>query len=162
MQYGHCVVSATATAINSLYLSGIAPSLNAASSNATNPLKASGASSPSFLSFARFFMSYIATSLTESNPRPCARLRTSGCLTHEPHALPGRPQRMGHEPEVNERRLVTVPLLVLRAGRRVPHHRHLKSVLQEVPEVGFHAQVPGRASQNHLLDPPLAQLEHQV
>jgi hypothetical protein len=32
MQYGHCVVSATATAINSLYFSGIAPpSLNAAS-----------------------------------------------------------------------------------------------------------------------------------
>ena len=33
MQYGHCVVSATATAISSLYLSGIAPSLKAAWSN---------------------------------------------------------------------------------------------------------------------------------
>src|SRR6266436_1480598 len=67
MQYGHCVVSATATAINSLYLSGIAPPLKAASSKATNPLKASGASSPSFLSFVRFFMSYIANSLKETN-----------------------------------------------------------------------------------------------
>src|SRR5258708_2324133 len=59
MQYGHCVVRATATAISSLYLSGIAPSLKAASSNATNPFQASGASSPNFLSLARFFMSYI-------------------------------------------------------------------------------------------------------
>src|SRR6516165_10726165 len=63
MQYGHCVVSATATAINSLYLSGITPSLKAASSNATNALKASGASWPSVLSFVRFFMSYIGNSL---------------------------------------------------------------------------------------------------
>src|SRR5262249_31621151 len=55
MQYGHCVVSATATAISSLYLSGMAPPLKAASSNATKPLKASGANSPSFLSLVRFF-----------------------------------------------------------------------------------------------------------
>src|SRR5262249_9175981 len=150
MQYGHCVVSATATAINSLYLSGITPPLKAASSNATNPLNASGASSPSFLSFVRFFMSYIAISLMESSGRPqliwrggppsrrseserpagrrshpthhnecgrlvvpgcqCIRLRASGRLTHPPHDLPGRPQRVGHEPEVNERRVVTVPL----------------------------------------------------
>src|SRR5436190_22218750 len=73
MQYGHCVVSATATAINSLYLSGITPPLNAASSNATNPWKASGASSPSFLNFARFFMSYIVTSLIVKKSRPNAR-----------------------------------------------------------------------------------------
>src|SRR5438105_6409553 len=72
MQYGHCVVSATATAISSLYLSGIAPSLNAASSNATNPLKASGASSPSFLSLVMFFMSYIAVSLGRKSSRSFA------------------------------------------------------------------------------------------
>src|SRR5262249_10661274 len=65
MQYGHCVVSATATAISSLYFSGIAPSLNAASSNAMKPLNPSGASSPSFLNFVRFFMSYMAGSLIE-------------------------------------------------------------------------------------------------
>src|SRR5436305_2688033 len=73
MQYGHCVVSATATAINSLYLSGIAPPLKAASSNATNPLKASGASSPSFLSFVRFFMSYIGALLEKDFPGRAAR-----------------------------------------------------------------------------------------
>src|SRR5262249_48787232 len=56
----HCVVSATATAISSLYLSGIAPSLKAAWSNATNAWKASGVSSPNFFIFAKFFMSYIA------------------------------------------------------------------------------------------------------
>src|SRR5438552_7519528 len=62
MQYGHCVVSATATAINSLYLSGITPCLTTASSNATNALKASGASSPIRLSLERFFMSYMSRS----------------------------------------------------------------------------------------------------
>src|SRR5262245_43234918 len=68
MQYGHWVVSATATAISSLYLSGITPPLNAASSNATNALNASGASSPNFFNFAIFFMSYIEHSSKETHP----------------------------------------------------------------------------------------------
>src|SRR5207302_5625597 len=72
MQYGHCVVSATATAISSLYFSGITPPLNAASSNARNPFQASGASSPSFLSFVRFFMSYMC-GLLRQYPGPSAR-----------------------------------------------------------------------------------------
>src|SRR6478672_7437662 len=72
MQYGHCVVSATATAINSLYLSGITPSLIAASSNATKLLNASGANSLSFLNFFRLAMSYIAFSLV----KPCSTART--------------------------------------------------------------------------------------
>src|SRR6187401_2434001 len=79
MQYGHWVVKATATAISSLYLSGIAPSLKAASSNATNPLKASGASSPSFLSFVRFFMSYMAHSLMDNILRQTARKVPHDC-----------------------------------------------------------------------------------
>src|SRR5438477_8828408 len=84
MQYGHWVVNATATAINSLYLSGITPPLNAASSNATNPLKASGASSPSFLNFVRFFMSYIVTSLIVRIPgRTRATLRAFDPLRRE-------------------------------------------------------------------------------
>src|SRR5262245_37429173 len=55
----------------------MAPSLKAASSNATNPLKASGASSPSFLNFVMFFMSYIAISLKGTRPggRLARRLR---------------------------------------------------------------------------------------
>src|SRR5262245_61114219 len=104
MQYGHCVVSATATAISSLYLSGIAPPLKAASSNATNPWKASGASSPSFLSFVRFFISYIASSLEKRLPgRRGVMLRAGGRRTHELHSLPGRPQRVGQEAEIGER-----------------------------------------------------------
>src|SRR5262245_7813882 len=66
MQYGHCVVSPTATAISSLYLSGIDPCLNAASSNATKLLNASGASSPICPNFVSFFMSYISISLMEN------------------------------------------------------------------------------------------------
>src|SRR5262245_6260132 len=77
MQYGHCVVSATAMAISSLYLSGITPYLTAASSKATNALKASGASSPKRLNFPRFFMSYIAISWIKTSPRPTARDVTS-------------------------------------------------------------------------------------
>ena len=36
-----------------------------------------------------------------------------GRLSHEPHGLLRRPQRMRHEPEVDERRLVTVTFFVL-------------------------------------------------
>src|SRR3954470_9607443 len=52
--------------MSSLYLRGMAPSLKAASSNAKKPLKPSGASSPIFLSLARFFMSYIAASMSQN------------------------------------------------------------------------------------------------
>ncbi len=43
MQYGHCVVRATASAISSLYLAGIAPAASAALWSAQNALTASGA-----------------------------------------------------------------------------------------------------------------------
>ncbi|MND09339.1 hypothetical protein D3C83_325840 [compost metagenome] len=59
MQYGHCVVNATATAISSLYLSGITPCFTTASSNATNALNASGASSLKRDNFFRFDLSYM-------------------------------------------------------------------------------------------------------
>src|SRR5581483_6016893 len=60
MQYGHCVVNATASVSSSFVLAGIAPSLNAASSNARNPAIPSGANSLSVLIFFRFAMSYTA------------------------------------------------------------------------------------------------------
>src|SRR3954465_4438167 len=63
MQYGHWVVSATATAISSLYFRGISPPRTTASSNATNALNASGASSPILPNLAKFLMSYIAVLL---------------------------------------------------------------------------------------------------
>src|SRR3954470_10280893 len=59
MQYGHWVASATAMAISSLYLAGMAPALYAAVSNAANSWNASGASSPYFANFVRFLRSYI-------------------------------------------------------------------------------------------------------
>src|SRR5262245_13548839 len=46
MQYGHCVVSAMAMAISSLYFFGMAPSARAALSRALNPANASGARCP--------------------------------------------------------------------------------------------------------------------
>src|SRR5436190_23087340 len=59
MQYGHWVVSATATAINSLYLTGIAPSATANLSNAQKAFITSGASSFIFLILVRFSLLYI-------------------------------------------------------------------------------------------------------
>src|SRR5262249_27509310 len=125
MQYGHWVVRATATAINSLYLSGITPPANAAPSNATNARNASGASSPSCLNLARFFMSYMSVSSVEGS-RSHARTVTRRRLAQVPHGLLGRPDGVGQESEVDHRRPVAVALLVGRAGRRVPDHRHLE------------------------------------
>src|SRR5580704_10200446 len=59
MQYGHCVVNATASAISSLYLLGIAPSARAALSKATNAFIASGALAAISFILLRFFMSYM-------------------------------------------------------------------------------------------------------
>src|ERR1043166_3155032 len=59
MQYGHCVVVATATAISSLYFTGIAPSATDSLSNAQNAFITSGASSFIFLIFVRFSLLYM-------------------------------------------------------------------------------------------------------
>src|ERR1044071_9291756 len=59
MQYGHCVVSATATAINSLYFTGIAPSATAALSKAQKAFITCGARLSIFLSLARCCLLYI-------------------------------------------------------------------------------------------------------
>src|SRR5262249_48005043 len=67
--YGHCVVSATATAMSSLYLTGIAPSFAAASSNTRNALKVSGARSPSLFILVMFFRSYMLDSLMDMGLR---------------------------------------------------------------------------------------------
>src|SRR5438105_5152082 len=161
VQYEHWVVSATATAIRSVYRSGITPPRNAAASNATNAWKVSEASSPSSLSLGGSFMPYTSVSSGGiGRGQPPATSPARGRRAHEPYGLLGRPQGVGHEPEVDQRRPVAVPLLVRRAGRRVPDHRHLEPVLQKVPQVGLDAQIPGRAEEDHLLDPPLPELEH--
>src|SRR6266568_8497089 len=59
MQYGHWVVSATATAISSLYFAGIAPAATAALSKAQKAFITSGARLSIFFSLARFSFLYI-------------------------------------------------------------------------------------------------------
>ena len=56
MQYGHCVVSATATAMSSLYFLGIAPSASAALSNAQKAFAEPGASAFRDGSFPKLFI----------------------------------------------------------------------------------------------------------
>src|SRR5882762_10383138 len=63
MQYGHCVVRATATAISSLYFTGIAPAATAALSKAQKAFITSGARPSIFFSFARFALSYIGCAI---------------------------------------------------------------------------------------------------
>src|SRR5579863_810796 len=72
MQYGHCVVNATANAINSLYLTGIAPAAMAALSNAQNAFIPSGAVASIFFNWPRFFMSYTAHLLVGRRMLQCA------------------------------------------------------------------------------------------
>src|SRR6266705_4010074 len=59
MQYGHCVVSATPTAISSLYFTGIAPAATAALSNAQKAFIKSGASWFIFSILVRFSFLYM-------------------------------------------------------------------------------------------------------
>src|SRR3989442_797228 len=59
MQYGHWVVRATATAISSLYFTGIAPSATAALSKAQKAFITWGARASIFFNLARFSFLYI-------------------------------------------------------------------------------------------------------
>src|SRR5579863_5931680 len=87
MQYGHCVVNATANAINSLYLTGIAPAAMAALSNAQNAFIPSGALASIFFNWPRFFMSYTAHLLVGRRMLQCAT--ASGKLAfHSRGSLP--------------------------------------------------------------------------
>src|SRR5512140_3357690 len=69
MQYGHCVVSATATAISSLYFIGIAPSATAALSKAQKAFITSGARLFIFFSLVRFSWLYINVFYLMSCPK---------------------------------------------------------------------------------------------
>jgi hypothetical protein len=59
MQYGHCVVRATATAMSCLFKVSMAPGANAALSKAQKAFIASGLFSSNSFSFVRFDMLYI-------------------------------------------------------------------------------------------------------
>src|SRR6186713_1113599 len=59
MQYGHCVVSATATAISSLYFTGMAPSATAALSKAQKASITCGARPFIVFSLARLSLVYM-------------------------------------------------------------------------------------------------------
>src|SRR5919205_2469691 len=59
MQYGHCVVSATAIAISSLYFFGIAPSARASLSQSLNACIVSGTSSATWPSLLTLVIEYM-------------------------------------------------------------------------------------------------------
>src|SRR5262245_61245476 len=59
------------------------------------------------------------------------------------HRFVGGPKRVGQEPEVDQRCLNAVALLVRRATDGVPHHRHLETVFEQVTQVGLDADIPG-------------------
>src|ERR1700758_1137703 len=86
IQYGHWVVSATATAINCLFTASIAPGANAALSKDQNAFIASEAFSSRCLSFARFEMLYTALSPREIGIKksrradPTKKTRDTRCL----------------------------------------------------------------------------------
>src|SRR5881392_3751600 len=81
MQYGHCVVRATATAISSLYFTGIAPSPTAALSNAQKAFITSGARLSIFFSLPRLVLLYMDWSRLSYF---CARLsQTLGLAINE-------------------------------------------------------------------------------
>src|SRR4051812_19376196 len=90
MQYGHCVVSATATAINSLHFAGIAPGATAALSKAQKAFINSGARLSIFFSLARFALLYIILQI-EWLPEPA--FRSTMYMTHQ--ALNGSNRRVG-------------------------------------------------------------------
>src|SRR4051794_13618750 len=55
------------------------------------------------------------------------------------------PEGVGQEPEVDQRRLHAVALLVRRAADGVPHHRYLEAVFEQVTQMALDADVPGGA-----------------
>src|SRR3954453_14683869 len=78
------------------------------------------------------------------------------------HRFVRGPEGVGQEPEVDQRRLNAVALLVRRAADGVPHHRYLEAVFEQVTEMGLDAEVSGRPGHDYLLDASLAELQHQV
>src|SRR5271170_1872565 len=93
MQYGHCVVRATATAISCFCCVVSAPSANTALSKAQNAFMTSGAFASSLFRRVRFFISCMACSLSKICRRGRADLaRPEGGEADEAeeHHRPGR------------------------------------------------------------------------
>jgi hypothetical protein len=89
------------------------------------------------------------------------RERRLGCIFDVLNGLPGRPEGVRQRPEIHQRGPVAVALLVPGPGGRVPHHRDLEPLLQEIAQVGLDTDVARRAGQDDLLDAALAQLEDE-
>ena len=75
----------------------------------------------------------------------------------------GGHNRVGEERVVDQRCLIAVsPGGVPGACRGVAYDGDLESVFEEVPEMGFHAHVCEHASQNHLGNGALSQLQDEI
>ena len=70
---------------------------------------------------------------------------------------------VGEERVIDQRCLIAVsPGGVPGAGRSVGHDGDPESVFEQVPEMGFHAHVCEHASQNHLGNAALSQLQDEI
>lgn len=64
--------------------------------------------------------------------------------------------------EVQERGMVEVSAGELRPGRGVLDHGDLETLLRELPQVRLDAQIGRHTGEDHLVDAPLPELEHQI
>jgi len=78
------------------------------------------------------------------------------------HRLRSRPDGIGDEPEVDERRQVAIAVWNDRRGGRVSDHRDLEALLEQVPQMGLDAKVGGHAREDDLVDAVLAELQRKV
>src|SRR5258708_11021141 len=82
---------------------------------------------------------------------------------HAPDRFFGRPHGMGEKSKVDHRRLVTVaPNWMPRAGGRVLDDGDLEAPFKQLPQGRFDAYVRQHPAENDLIDPPFAQLQHQI
>ena len=60
-------------------------------------------------------------------------------------------------------RLITVaPLRVPWPGGRILHHDNLEALLEQLAQMGLHANIGQHAAEDNLVDPPLAKLQNQI
>ena len=70
---------------------------------------------------------------------------------------------MGEKSVVDHRRLVTVaPDRMARSGGRVLNDSHLETPFEKLTQVRLNAYVSQHPAENDLIEPPFAQLQHQI
>ena len=74
----------------------------------------------------------------------------------------GTPQIAGEEAEVGDRRFVAVVAGNLGRSRGITDDGNLEALFKQFPQVRFDAQVGRHPGEDHLLDPPLAELQDKI